>query len=351
MLEQALASFSFYLYDKCRRPMTISPVPLLCVLLALAGCEPRSPAITGAPAPTVQAAGWPRVIDTEHGPVRLERAPLRIVSTSVTLTGTLLALDAPVIGSGATQASSSVSDKQGFFTQWGALASERGVKALYRGEPDAEAIAAAEPDLILVAATGGDSALKLHEQLAQVAPVLVVNYDDKSWQELAQVLGKATGREANARALVARFAAEVATSRARLRLPPQPTTAMVYYEDGSGANVFTANSAQGKLLQDLGFALAPVPAAVQGNTSMGVRSDVVEVGGEKFAQGVQGQTVLLFSAEAASEALVKRNPFLLANSAVREQRVHAVGLDTFRLDYYSAHKLLGRLEQLFPVQP
>lgn len=313
----------------------------------LAACEPAAPPAT-APVAAPTAVGWPRVVDTAHGRLEIARPPLRVVSTSVTLTGTLLALDIPVIGSGATQGGSSVSDAQGFFTQWSALAHERKVKVLYRGEPDAEAIAAAAPDLILVAATGGDSALKLQEQLSQVAPVLVVNYDDKSWQELAVVLGRATGREANAKALIERFAAEVAATRSRLVLPPQPTSPIVYYEDGSGANVFTANSAQGKLLLDLGFTLAPVPATVQGNTSMGVRSDIIEIGGEKFAQGMQGETVLLFSGDGATEKLVRDNPFLASSNAIRAQRVHAVGLDTFRLDYFSARKLLVRLEQLFP---
>ena len=45
---------------------------------------------------------WPRTLQTPKGPLTLQRAPERIVSTSVTITGTLLAIDAPVTGSGAT---------------------------------------------------------------------------------------------------------------------------------------------------------------------------------------------------------------------------------------------------------
>lgn len=46
------------------------------------------------------------------------------------------------------------------------------------------------PDLILVSATGGDSALPLYDQLKTIAPTLVINYDDKSWQTLLTQLGR-----------------------------------------------------------------------------------------------------------------------------------------------------------------
>ncbi|MBF4810375.1 Fe2+-enterobactin ABC transporter substrate-binding protein, partial [Cronobacter muytjensii] len=49
-----------------------------------------------------QAADWPRQITDSRGVQTLEKAPQRIVSTSVTLTGSLLAIDAPVVASGAT---------------------------------------------------------------------------------------------------------------------------------------------------------------------------------------------------------------------------------------------------------
>lgn len=36
------------------------------------------------------------------------------------------------------------------------------------------------PDLILISATGGDSALALYDQLSAIAPTLIINYDDKA---------------------------------------------------------------------------------------------------------------------------------------------------------------------------
>ena len=130
------------------------------------------------------AADWPRQVTDSRGTHTLEHKPQRIVSTSVTLTGSLLAIDAPVIASGATTPNNRIGDAQGFLRQWSEVAKERKLSRLYIGEPSAEAVAAQMPDLILVSATGGDSALALYDQLSTIAPTLIINYDDKSWQSL-----------------------------------------------------------------------------------------------------------------------------------------------------------------------
>lgn len=153
----------------------------------------------------VQAADWPRQITDSRGTHTLESQPQRIVSTSVTLTGSLLAIDAPVIASGATTPNNRVADDQGFLRQWSKVAKERKLQRLYIGEPSAEAVAAQMPDLILISATGGDSALALYDQLSTIAPTLIINYDDKSWQSLLTQLGEITGHEKQAAERIAQF--------------------------------------------------------------------------------------------------------------------------------------------------
>ncbi len=123
----------------------------------------------------------------------------------MTLTGSLLAIDAPVVASGATTPNNRVADSQGFLRQWSEVAKARKLARLYIGEPSAEAVAAQMPDLILVSATGGDSALPLYDQLKTIAPTLVINYDDKSWQTLLTQLGQITGHEQQASARIADF--------------------------------------------------------------------------------------------------------------------------------------------------
>ncbi|PNK62866.1 MULTISPECIES: Fe2+-enterobactin ABC transporter substrate-binding protein [Pantoea] len=291
--------------------------------------------------------GWPRTLQSAGGSVTLEKAPQRIVSTSVTLTGSLLAIDAPVIASGATAPGSRLADEQGFFRQWSDVAKRKNLKRLYIGEPSAEAVAAEAPDLIIVSATGNDSALKLVDQFSAIAPTLVVNYDDKSWQQLVTLLGEATGHEADAAARVKAFDAQEAALKQKITLPPQPVSAMVFNGGGRAVNLWTRESAQGKLLEQLGFTLAVPPADLQQTHSMGQRKDIIQLSGENVASGLNGNSFLLFAAEEQGAKQLMQNPFLAQTTAVKQQQVYALGADTFRLDYYSARHLLARLEQLF----
>jgi len=265
---------------------------------------------------STQAADWPRQVTDSRGTHTLDHKPMRIVSTSVTLTGSLLAIDAPVVASGATTPNNRVADDQGFLRQWGAVAKERNVARLYIGEPSAEAVAAQMPDLILISATGGDSALALYDQLSAIAPTLVINYDDKSWQTL-------------------------------LTQPPQPVSALVYNAAAHNANLWTKDSAQGQLLEQLGFTLATLPAGLQTSQSQGKRHDIVQLGGENLAAGLNGEALFLFAGNEKDADAIYANPLLAHLNAVKNKRVYALGTETFRLDYYSATLLLKRFAELF----
>lgn len=327
--------------------------PRLCAMIfsalltLISGCDNQNSASSTMPSSSAEHDGWPRTIQTLKGPLTLQHPPQRIVSTSVTITGTLLAIDAPVIGSGATSRHSTVSDDQGFFIQWGQEARARNVKPLYITEPNAEAIAAASPDLIVIAATGGDSALKLYDQLSAIAPTLVIDYGDKSWQQLAEQLGVATGREKEARDVVDRFEQRVESIKQAITLPPQPVSALVYYEDGRGVNIWTRASAQGQLLSELGFQLADLPPNLPTETSQGKRRDIVQISGENMADSLNGKSLLLFSADEKTVGNLMNNPFLRHIEPVVQQHVWAMGPDTFRLDYYSANNMLNNIEHFF----
>ncbi len=134
------------------------------------------------------------------------------------------------------------------------------------------------PDLILISATGGDSALALYDQLSAIAPTLIINYDDKSWQELLTQLGTITGQETQAAERIAAFDKQLAKVKQQMKLPPQPVNAIVYTAAAHTANLWTTDSAQGKLLHQLGFTLADVPAGLHTSKSQGKRHDIIQLG-------------------------------------------------------------------------
>ena len=293
------------------------------------------------------AADWPRQVTDSRGVHTLESKPTRIVSTSVTLTGSLLAIDAPVVASGATTPNNRVADGQGFLRQWGDMAKQRKVARLYIGEPSAEAVAAQMPDLILISATGGDSALALYDQLSAIAPTLIINYDDKSWQALLTQLGAITGHEKQAAERIAAFDKQLAQVKQQMTLPPQPVNAIVYTAAAHSANLWTAESAQGKLLHQLGFTLADLPAGLQTSPSQGKRHDIIQLGGENLATGLNGEGLFVFAGDEKDVAAIYANPLLAHLPSVKNKRVWALGTETFRLDYYSAMLVLQRLNAMF----
>ncbi|CAH3393949.1 Ferrienterobactin-binding periplasmic protein, partial [Enterobacter cloacae] len=293
------------------------------------------------------AADWPRQVTDSRGVHTLEHKPTRIVSTSVTLTGSLLAIDAPVVASGATTPNNRVADGQGFLRQWGDIAKQRKVARLYIGEPSAEAVAAQMPDLILISATGGDSALALYDQLSAIAPTLIINYDDKSWQALLTQLGAITGHEKQAAERIAAFDKQLAQVKQQMTLPPQPVNAIVYTAAAHSANLWTTESAQGKLLHQLGFTLADLPAGLQTSKSQGKRHDIIQLGGENLATGLNGEGLFVFAGDEKDVAAIYANPLLAHLPSVKNKRVWALGTETFRLDYYSAMLVLQRLNAMF----
>lgn len=293
------------------------------------------------------AADWPRQITDSRGVHTLDHKPQRIVSTSVTLTGSLLAIDAPVVASGATAPNNRVADENGFLRQWGEIAKQRKLVRLYIGEPNAEAVAAQMPDLILISATGGDSALALYDQLSAIAPTLIINYDDKSWQTLLTQLGEITGQEQQAKARISDFNQQLAKMKQQMTLPPQPVSALVYNPAAHSANLWTADSAQGQLLSQLGFTLATLPEGLHASQSQGKRHDIIQLGGENLAAGLNGEALFLFAGNEKDAEAIYANPLLSHLSAVKNKRVYALGTETFRLDYYSATLLLKRFASLF----
>jgi len=109
--------------------------------------------------------------------------------------------------------------------------------------------------------------------------------------------------------------------------------------------LWTPDYAQGQLLTQLGFKLAIPPESAKGNTSMRKRQDIIQLSGEKMAEGLNGKTLMLFSADDRKFKELLANPFLQHLEAVEQHQGYAVGNDTLRLDYYSATNMLNSLEQ------
>lgn len=319
---------------------------------ALVGCSADASDDAGtAPAPagesaeaTADTGEWPRTITHEAGETVLDSQPTTIVSTSVTITGSLLAIDAPVTASAATTVGDAT-DENGFFSQWGDTAVERGVEVLYPDlQIDLEAVMLAEPDLIVVSATGADSTAEQYAQLSEIAPTIVLDYSSKTWQDLAEELGEATGLEEQAQAAVEDFDSRVAEVADAITVP-DGTTSIVSF-NGAGQNgVAKPAGSHGTLLASLGFDVVGAPDDL--DESEQARQDFSFVSLENLTTALQSETILLIAADDTRVDALLGTEVLANLPAVTTGQVHALGPDSFRIDYYSANHIVDVVESIY----
>lgn len=296
---------------------------------------------TGADRAFSQEQGWPRTVAQDGESLILESKPQRIVSTTPSVTGILLAIGAPVMASAATTPTMLTDDK-GFFSQWANAADERGVAVLYPNlNFDIEAIIGRKPDLLIASATGADSVAQHKTELqAQGIPTMVVNYSNQSWQQIAVELGKATGLEAEASDAIKRFddyAAQAAVSMTR----PKGKVSIVGYNIGGSYSIGRPESPQARLLTALGFEVAGLPKGLQRDVTR--RSDFDFISRENLSAAITGDTVFLLRGTEKEVATFLTDPMLANLPAVANRKVYALGSTSFRIDYYSGRQMIDMI--------
>ncbi|MDM7853132.1 Fe2+-enterobactin ABC transporter substrate-binding protein [Pseudochrobactrum kiredjianiae] len=291
-------------------------------------------------------ADWPRTIKYDAGEVTLKAKPLRIVSTTPSVTGILLAIKAPVVATAATTPSALTDDK-GFFTQWAGIADERGVEILYANlDFDLESVIGWEPDLLIASATGADSVIQHYAELeAQNIPTLVVNYSNQSWQTIATQLGKATGLETEAKQAIARFNSLATEAAGKIQRPAEPVS-IVGYSIGGSYSIAKPASPQAQLLTALGFEVAGLPAELEADVSRS--TDFAFISHENLSAAIAGKSVFLMRGTEADVQAFLTDPVLRNLDAVSAKRVYPLGMTSFRIDYYSGLQMLETIVRQLP---
>lgn len=271
--------------------------------------------------------------------------PKRIVSTTPSVTGILLAMQAPLIASAATTPSR-LTDEKGFFTQWARVADESGVEVLYHNlRFDIEAVVASDADLLVASATGADSVAPYRSEIeAQGVPVMVVNYSNQSWQAIAIELGKRTGLEQQAQAAIERFDAYAAKAAASF-MPPPGTVNVVGYNIAGSYSIGRSSSPHARLLAALGFKVADLPHSLEAKVTRA--SDFQFISRENLPAAINGDSVFLLGASAGDVQAFLGDPVLANLPAVQHKRVYPLGPSSFRIDYYSGQQMIDTVVEQF----
>ncbi len=288
-------------------------------------------------AAAVSESQWPRTfINADGSTTQIPRKPQKILSTTTTVTGTLVAIDAPVV------ASSTAGDGK-FFAQWADIAKQRNIEQLWAvGSVDTEMAYAVMPDLIVVAATGGDSVMDLVPELKLIAPVIIVDYGAQTWQELAVKLGFATGREAFVEQKTAQFNDYL--KNVKLNLPDTRANIIAYNGPGIANVIAKETGPHSELLHSLGFEIEG--AKSEWETFSDKRSDFVRAHYETLTMLKAPMTFVIVADDSKAQT-VMNDPVLVNLPSVQKKQVYPLGLNSFRIDYYSSMEIVELMKQHF----
>lgn len=308
------------------------------LVLLLAGCGAGDTA--SAPADE----GDTRTVSHLYGESEIPAEPERVVSVSVTSTPLLLSLDVPVVASGVA-GTSALTDDKGFFAQWAETADERGVEALPGPEVSLEAVAAAAPDLIVGNGFGADTVSEeVYGQLSEIAPTVVHGESDTAWLDTTDQYATTFARQERAREIAAEYGTLVEETSGGLDTGHD---VVVLTGTPNGFNVFTEESAQGRLVTDLGLTVHALPDDVSAPGGQGgERGDIVELSAERASDF--GDATLLFVNTQGQEVedYLEVSPTLENIPAWEEGRVFTLGPASFRMDYYSVPLVADRLTEV-----
>ncbi|MBO0985538.1 iron-siderophore ABC transporter substrate-binding protein [Rathayibacter sp. SD072] len=246
-----------------RRPLAV-PALAAAVLLALTACSGAASSADRPDAESASTGEWtvsrtlaegmgspeadgvfPRNVAHYAGSTELAAAPERVAVVSTGQLDALLSLD--VVPAAATRA-----EYSGLIPEY--LAGSVDPDAVIadigeRTEPDVEAIAQADPDLILINSVRGAD---LYDQLSAIAPTVVTLGNGVNWKSDFLLLADALGREGDAQEVLDGLHADAAAFAATL--PAEAPTVSFVQSTGDRTRIMGVPSFVGGLAEDAGLA-------------------------------------------------------------------------------------------------
>jgi len=273
-----------------------------------------------------EASGETRTVEHELGTTEVPVNPRRIVSLAQEIADSLIALDRTPVGS---------------LTIYGTAAEEaEDVEIVGTGaEPNLEEIAALQPDLIIGFDWGAESN---YEELSEIAPTVGFPSDTFDWKDWLQRTAETLGAEEEAEEILRDYRERVEGIRAEVGGTP-----VSFVDPGGGVlGIFGPPSSTGKVLEDAGLEVQPVPEDAEAFRTPEGEAFYGEVSLE-YIPRLAGEHIFVKTAhleDTTFEELI-RNPLWQKLEAVREGRIHPVdGLDWTNHGPLGVNAMLDEIE-------
>jgi iron complex transport system substrate-binding protein len=295
-----------------RRPALSVTGLVLALALPLTACGAADAGGTTSEPTTSADPAFPRTVEHAMGSTEIPERPERVVVLDTGELDTTLALGVVPVGAVTTDASD---DFLSYLADDAADVQPVGTVA----EPDLEAIAALQPDLILSNKTRHEA---IYEQLGQIAPTVFAERVGAVWKDNFRLAAEALGLEEEAESRLEEYEARAAALGESLGDPAGTTVSAVRFVDGV-IRVYTPESFLGTVLADTGLEQLTLPTDRT--------PTFAELGAEQLTSA--DADIVLFSsyggAEDSGEAAVVAGPLWPRLGAVADGRAHAVEDDVF----------------------
>ena len=211
-------------------------------VLTLAACGADEPGGTASPEPSAES----RTVLHALGETVIEGTPERVVVLDTGELDAVLALGITPVGSVRTD----VSDALPGYIQDAGVDPADIANVGTIAEPNLEAIAALDPDLILTNRVRHED---IADQLSAIAPTVFAEAIGETWQENLLLDAEALGRTEDAEQLLAGHHERAAEVGAMFGDPAATEVSIVRFLDGSAARLYGEGSFIGAVLADVGF--------------------------------------------------------------------------------------------------
>ncbi|UOY03582.1 ABC transporter substrate-binding protein [Blastococcus sp. PRF04-17] len=284
----------------------------LVAVLALPACASAAESDPGTTSTAAEDAAFPRTVQHAMGETEIAQRPERVVVLDTGELDSALSLGVTPVGAVTTDVSS------GFLSYLaeGAADVER-VGTI--GEPNLEAIAALEPDLIL---SNKVRHQELYDELSQIAPTVFAERVGAVWKENVALAAEALGREDEAQAALDEYETAAADLGEAIGEPSGTTVSAVRFVEGA-IRVYTPESFIGTVLADIGLDQLELPTAEVPTFAELSAEELTRADAEIVLYSSYGE------ARDSGEAAVLGGPLWPRLGAVRDGRALAVEDDVF----------------------
>ncbi|MGY1805581.1 ABC transporter substrate-binding protein [Blastococcus sp. SYSU D00922] len=294
-----------------RRPALPTTALVLAVALSLTACGGAEESGTAAE-PSAADAAFPRTVEHAMGSTEIAERPERVVVLDTGELDTALSLGVTPVGAVTTAVSD---DFLSYLADDAADVEVVGTIA----EPNLEAIAAVQPDLILSNKTRHED---IYEELSQIAPTVFADRVGAVWKDNLRLDAEALGLEDEAEDLIDAYEEDAAALGEEIGDPAGTTVSTMRFVEGA-IRVYTTDSFIGTVMADIGLDHLQLPTQEV--------ATFAELSAEQVTQA--DADIVLYSSYGAAadsgEDAVVAGPLWPRLRAVAEGRAHAVEDDVF----------------------